>query len=88
MRALGFNGQALGVMVLAENAMLVIAGIIAGLIPALVAMTPHIIRRPGAIPWFSMTLVLATVFVVAMISAALAVIPTLRARLLPSLRRE
>ncbi|MCH8963506.1 MAG: ABC transporter permease [Planctomycetes bacterium] len=88
MRAVGFGRPALGAMVLAENAMLVIAGILAGLIPALVAMTPHIIQRPRAIPWFSIVLILAAVFVVAMISAALAVMPTLRARLLPSLRRE
>jgi len=88
MRAVGFDGPALGVMVLAENAMLVSAGILAGLIPALLALAPHVIRRPGAIPWFSMLLILAAVFTVAMISASLAVIPTLRDRLLPSLRRE
>ena len=88
MRAVGFDGQALGAMVLAENAMLVIAGILAGLIPALLALTPHLNQRPGAIPWFSMLLILAAVFTVAMISALLAVVPTLRARLLPSLRRE
>ena len=88
MRAVGFGRPALGAMVLAENAMLVIAGILAGLIPALVAMTPHIIQRPRAIPWFSIVLILAAVFVVAMISATLAVMPTLQARLLPSLRRE
>jgi len=51
-------------------------------------MTPHLIQRPRLFPWFSIVLILAAVFVVAMISAALAVMPTLQARLLPSLRRE
>jgi len=88
MRAVGFDSRALGVMVLAENALLIIAGILAGLIPAMVALTPHIIQRPRAIPWFSLALILAAVFAVAMLSAALAVIPTLRAKLLQSLRRE
>ncbi len=88
LRAFGFRRSRLMWMVLAENAMLVIAGILAGLIPALLALAPHVIQRPRAIPWISMLLILAAVFLVAMISATLAVIPTLRTRLLPSLRRE
>ena len=88
MRALGFSTTSLGWMVLIENGALVSMGLLAGLIPALVAVAPHISQRPGTIPWMSLSGTLAAVFVVGIAAGAVALIPTLRTPLLPALRTE
>jgi hypothetical protein len=88
MRAVGFAPSSLGWMVLLENAALVVAGLLVGTASAIVAVSPHIAQRPDALPWASVGLILAAVFVVAMLSGLLAVVPTLRAPLVPALRTE
>ncbi len=88
MRAVGFDSRALGTMVLTENLLLVVAGLLCGLLPALIAVAPHIVRRPHALPWASTAGMLAAVLVVAAGAAGLALRPTLRAHLIPALRRE
>jgi ABC-type antimicrobial peptide transport system permease subunit len=88
MRTLGFSPVALGWMVLVENAVLVIAGLAAGTLPALVAIAPHIAARPGQVPWLPLGLTLLSVLVVGVGAGAVALAPTLRAPLIPALRKE
>jgi len=95
MRALGFSRAALRAIVLTENAVLVIAGLVAGAVPALVAVMPHIVGRWGSegggvvsLPWASLSLTLLGVLVVGVGVAALALVDALRAPLLPALRHE
>jgi ABC-type antimicrobial peptide transport system permease subunit len=88
MRAVGFASSSLGWMVLLENAALVAAGLLVGTISAAVAVLPHLAERPDTLPLASVSLMLAAVFAVAMISGLFAVLPTLRAPLLPALRNE
>ncbi|MBU0638998.1 MAG: ABC transporter permease [Planctomycetes bacterium] len=88
LRALGFSRVALGVIVLVENAVLVSVGLGTGLLSALLAIAPHLTARPGSLPWGSLGLILAAVFMVGMTSGVVALVPALRARLLPALQRE
>ncbi len=88
MRAVGFASSSLVWMVLLENAALVAAGLLVGAVSAAVAVLPHLAERPEALPLASVGFILAAVFVVAMISGLFAVLPTLRAPLLPALRNE
>ncbi|UCE60690.1 MAG: ABC transporter permease [Phycisphaerales bacterium] len=88
MRALGFSRATLGWLSLAENAVLVVAGLAAGAIPALIAISPHIVSRPAQVPWLSIVLTLLGVAVAGIGVGAIALGPTLRTPLLPALRRE
>lgn len=88
MRAVGFSKTAIACVVLSENAMLLVAGLIAGTISALVAVSPHLMARPSALPWLSLGLTLSAVLAVGLIAGVVAIIPTLRAPIIPSLRSE
>ncbi len=88
MRALGFTHRSLGWMVLAENTTLVVLGLTAGIIPAAVAIAPHLINRPQAIPWASIVMTIVGTLIVGIGGGAAALIPTLKTPLLPALRSE
>ncbi|MEW6252642.1 MAG: ABC transporter permease [Planctomycetota bacterium] len=88
LRTLGFTRRALGVLVLVENALLVAAGLLAGLIPAAIVAAPHAAVRTGSFPWLSLVGLFALIFAVGLLAGAAALIPALRAPLLPALRSE
>lgn len=88
MRALGFSRAALGWMVLAENVALLVAGLLTGSVSAMLAIVPHVISRPGTIPWLSLGVTLAAVFATGLAAGVAAIAGTLRAPLLPALRAE
>jgi len=88
MRAVGFRLSALGRLVLSENAFLVGWGLVVGIVAAMTAVAPHLMRQPGSFAWVSLAATLVGVFAVAMTAGFVALIPTLRAPLIPSLRSE
>jgi ABC-type antimicrobial peptide transport system permease subunit len=88
MQALGFSRGALLWLVLSENAALVAAGLLAGLVSAGVAIAPHAASRAGLIPWFSLLATFAAVFAAGVLASLAALLPALRAPLLPALRAE
>jgi ABC-type antimicrobial peptide transport system permease subunit len=88
LRALGFRRTALGTLVLAENAWLLVVGLGAGAVAALVAVAPHIVAQAAAVSLPRLLLLLALVVVMGLASGAGAMAATLRAPLLPALRRE
>ncbi|HEY7428190.1 MAG TPA: FtsX-like permease family protein [Gemmataceae bacterium] len=88
LRALGFRRATLGFLVLAENAFLLLVGLLAGTASALVAVSPHLLSGTGAIPWAHLLVLLAGVVLVGLTAGALATISTLRAPLILALRRE
>ena len=84
MQAVGFRRRRLALLVLAENAVLLLAGLGVGLAAALVAVLPHLVGGEAALPW---TMLLATLFVVLTVGLAaglLAVRAVLREELLPA----
>jgi ABC-type lipoprotein release transport system permease subunit len=87
LRALGFRRSALGWLVLAENSYLLLLGLAGGTLAALAAVAPQLIGGEGVLDGTLIAL-LGLVLVVGLASAAVAVAMTLRAPLLPALRRE
>lgn len=88
MQALGFTRRALAGMVLAENALVLSAGMAAGLAPALIAVVPQLLRRGMAFPWESVALTLIGVILLGLGVGAAALVHALRRPLIPALRRE
>jgi ABC-type antimicrobial peptide transport system permease subunit len=88
LRALGYRRGALGRLVLAENGFLLLVGLAAGAVSALLAVAPHLIGGAGGVPWANLAALLGLVLLVGLMAGALAVAATLRAPLIPALRRE
>jgi ABC-type antimicrobial peptide transport system permease subunit len=88
LRALGYRHRALTGMVLAENAALLLLGLGAGVGSAALAVAPHVLTGAGAVPWVRLAGLLALVLAVGLAAGGTAVRSTLRAPLVPALRRE
>jgi hypothetical protein len=88
LRALGYRHRALGWLVLAENGLLLLLGLAAGTVAALLSVAPQLISGEGQVPVVRLMGLLLLVLVVGLASGALAVRATLRAPLIPALRRE
>jgi ABC-type lipoprotein release transport system permease subunit len=86
LRAFGFRRSTLASMILAENAFLLVAGILVGTVAALVAVAPRLASID--VPWGSLALTLGVVLVVGMLSSLAAVRGALRVPLLPALKAE
>ena len=61
LRAVGYDGSHMSLMVLAENALLLLAGVLAGAVSALVAIAPAWIERGAGLPVLSLGALLAVV---------------------------
>jgi len=88
LRAVGFKNSKLAVIVLWENAFLLVWGLAAGSISALLAMGPHLITTGADVPWLSGAIVLCGVFVVGMLAALAAVAEAVRTPILSTLRAQ
>ncbi len=88
MQAIGFTRSALGQIVFYENAILIVAGLVSGIIPALIAVIPRLIDHPESVPIASMTLLLSVVAMVALLSCGIALSIALRTPLLRCLNSE
>jgi ABC-type lipoprotein release transport system permease subunit len=87
--AVGYRRQHFGLMVLAENVVLLAVGLIAGAASASLAIAPAIAERGGRFPLtLSGVLLLFSVFVTGLLSSAIATRAVTRAPLLASLRSE
>ena len=88
LRALGFRGDQLARLVLAENALLLALGLVAGTTAALLAVAPHL-AGSGATPlWGRLAVLLTLVAAVGLASGAAAIWGSLRTPVLTALRRE
>jgi putative ABC transport system permease protein len=88
LRALGYRPSVLGWLILTENAFLLLVGLLAGTVSALIAVTPHLLSGAGSIPWMHLLELLAGVVAIGLVAGALATISTLRAPLILALRQE
>ena len=88
LRAAGFRRRRLAMLVLLENASLLLAGLGVGLLAALVAVFPHLVSRTAAVPFGALAGTLVLVLVTGLAAGALAVRAALRTPLLPALRQE
>ena len=88
LRAVGFRRSALSTMVLAENAFLLIWGLLAGTGAALMAMLPLLLSIGADTQWSSVAVLLLLVFVVGMLAALFAVREAARTPIVSTLRGE
>jgi hypothetical protein len=88
LQAVGFGGRALRTMVWSENALLLLLGVLAGLLPALLAIAPALRERGGALPFATVAVLSAGLVVVGMLVSAAAVMVVRRLPLLAALRSE
>jgi ABC-type lipoprotein release transport system permease subunit len=88
LRALGFGSARLGWLVLVENLTLLLLGLATGTLAALLAVAPHLAGAGAHVLWLRISLLLVLVLATGLIAGGLAVYTTLRAPLLPALRRE
>ena len=88
LRAVGFTGMKIAILVLLENAILLLWGLATGTISALLAMTPHLTSVGADVPWHSGGLTLGAVFIIGMLAAFAAVSEAVRTRIVESLASE
>lgn len=88
MRALGFSRKTLSIMVLAENAALLIAGLLCGTLAAAVAVIPFAVAPNRAVDWIPMFYTLAAVLAAGFTAGSFAVSRALRVPLVHALRSE
>jgi ABC-type antimicrobial peptide transport system permease subunit len=90
--AVGYRRRHFLLMVLAENALLLVAGLTAGAVCAALAIAPAIAERGGRMPlssWSSIgTLLVFAVFATGLLSSVIATRAAIRGPLLQSLRSE
>ncbi len=86
--ALGFGSGQLAWLVLVENAFLLVLGLAAGTVSALLAVAPHLVGSGAQVLWLHIAELLALVLAVGLTAAVLAVWSTLRTPVLTALRRE
>ena len=88
LRAMGFPRRALSLMVLAENALMLVAGVLIGTGSAVLAVTPRLFLGDLSLPWSTLGIAVATVLVVGMGASLAAVSLTSRIPLLPALKGD
>jgi putative ABC transport system permease protein len=87
LRAVGYRPRALQVLVLSENAFLLLLGLAAGVLAALASVAPHVVEG-ASVPWLRLAVMLGGVLVVGFCVAAGATAGILRVPVVPALRRE
>ncbi|PYT32866.1 MAG: hypothetical protein DMG58_09275 [Acidobacteria bacterium] len=86
--AVGYRRSHLAVMILAENALVLVSGLVIGTACALVAIVPAIASRGGHVAVVSMAGWLAMILVTGLAAASVATALMIRLPLIPSLRAE
>lgn len=88
LRAFGFRRLTLAWMVMMENAILLVLGLLIGTVSAVAAISPHLWGASGVFPWQSLSLTLLAALLVGLSAGTAAVVVTLRIPLLPALKAE
>jgi putative ABC transport system permease protein len=88
LRAVGYGRRHFGLMIVAENGLLLACGLLTGTLCALLAIVPVVSARGGRLPLASLGLLLAAVVVAGLAASLIATAVALRAPLLAALREE
>jgi putative ABC transport system permease protein len=88
MRAGGFAPRRLVEMVLFENGVLLVGGLLVGLVAAVVAMLPQWAPEGASVPWIALVALLGTISVVGLLAGWLATRSAVRAPIVAALRGE
>ncbi len=88
LRAVGYNARHFALMTVAENALLLLCGLLTGTACALLAISPVFFSRGGQLPNFSIGLLLFSVLISGLLASLVATAAALRSPLIPALRSE
>ncbi len=88
LRAVGYNAKHFALMTVAENALLLVCGLLTGAASALLAIAPVFFSRGGGLPNFSIGLLLLSVLISGLLASLVATAAALRSPLIPALRSE
>jgi len=88
LRAAGFRRSRLGELVMLENLVLLLGGLLTGVISALVTVLPHWLVGGAQVPFLTLGIMLGVVVIVGVLTGFLAVRATLNAPLVAALRGE
>jgi ABC-type antimicrobial peptide transport system permease subunit len=88
LRAVGYRRRDLGWLVLAENALLVVFGLLAGVGAALIAVAPQLIGGNVGTPWSRLALLLGLALIAGLVSGLAAVRSAAKAPLMLALRNN
>ncbi|HKQ51125.1 MAG TPA: ABC transporter permease [Pyrinomonadaceae bacterium] len=88
LRAVGYNAKHFALMVVAENALLLVCGLLTGTACALLAIAPVFFSRGGGLPNFNIGLLLLCVLISGLLASLVATAAALRSPLIPALRSE
>ena len=88
LRAVGYDTRRMTLMIVAEAAFLVGAGMVAGAGCAAIAIAPALLGRGGSAPGVGLVMLLAAVVAVGVVSSAIATRAALGGRMLDALRAE
>lgn len=86
LQAIGFWRRALAWLVVAENGLVLTAGVAIGAASALIAVSPHLLGGHALVPWLSLALTLLLVMAAGTLASLAAVRRVTREELLPALR--
>ncbi|MFO0938750.1 MAG: ABC transporter permease [Gemmataceae bacterium] len=87
LQSVGFTPSQLMKLVLIENILLLVQGLAVGIIAAVISVFPHHLDG-GTIPWLRLTVLLGSVLLAGVITAAIATRFAVRQPVIPSLRAE
>jgi ABC-type antimicrobial peptide transport system permease subunit len=88
LRAVGYNSSHFAAMVITENVLMLVCGLVVGFVCALLAIAPVLFERGGRLPNISLGLLLLAVLLSGATASLVATLAALRSPLLPSLRAE
>ncbi len=88
LQAVGFGRSAISWLVLAENAFLLVFGVLIGTAAALLAVAPHLLSGQASTPWLSLSVTLLLILLVGLTAGGVAIAATLRSPIVPALRSE
>jgi ABC-type antimicrobial peptide transport system permease subunit len=88
LRAVGYRSGTISIIILVENAFLMVWGLASGVFCALVAILPAIHARGASIPFTRTALIVFAVLAAGLISSLIALLAARRAPLLTALRSD
>ena len=88
LRAVGYDRRRLSLMIVAEAAFLLIAGLVAGVVCAAVAIAPAWVAHSGSAPGLELAALLVGICAAGIVSSVIATRAALAGRLLDALRAE
>jgi ABC-type antimicrobial peptide transport system permease subunit len=88
MRAAGFRSGRLLAMVMLENVLLLLGGLIVGGIAAAIALVPQWLPREATVPWHTLSVLLGAIAIIGLVAGWFATRSALRAPIVPALRGD